>query len=299
MMTNKLTKAFMMAFLMASGLVLTSMLMTGCKSSTEPTSQQTYDSEAAADLTATALGNQSGGLGVALGDSYNLASQGFIPRSGIVEKGGQILGVDSTYDPSTGWHTISLNVSATGSNFDITKTYLYRYQMLDSTGAFVAKWKRGVVDTIHVQLAVTKNRTLGTRVSMNDTAGGAWTMSGLAHFADNPMFNGYYTRGGADTLFTPSNKNRSLVHSMTINFANDTLVRLVQGKDRYFFFAGTATSDLSATTGKGVSFTRHTDITFNGDGTATLVITRTSGDGTTDTVTVDVVVGIFRKWGRP
>ena len=157
--------------------------------------------------------------------------------------------------------------------------------------------KKGFIDKINVVVSGAKNKKWGERLVVDDSVYGEWSITGLANFNASPIFTGSYTRIGVDSLLTKDNNERTLNHTMTISFSNDTLIRLIQGSDKYFFLDGTATSIYHAVTGKGIIIDRSTDITFNGDGTATLVVTRTKG-GVTDTFTVDVVVGIFRRFGR-
>ena len=294
---NKLTLAFAKSFAVALTFA-TSALVIGCKDNTtsEPAGATTYDSEASADMTATALGNQSGGLGMSLGDSYALATTGAIPHTSVYSKSSP-MSADSTYDPSTGWHTLNIVKNITWNNNSKSAAITYRYQLIDTLGGFQAKWKRGLIDKINVIVTGNKQKEFGERLDIDDSVNGAWTISGLANFNASPIFTGSYTRIGVDSLLTKNNSERTLNHTMTISFVNDTLIRLIQGYDKYFFLDGTATSVYHAVTGKGIVIDRNTTITFHGDGTATLDVTRTK-DGVTDTFTVDVVVGIFKRFGR-
>ena len=156
---NKLTLAFAKTFAVALVIMISALVM-GCKenSTTEPQSATTYDSEAAADMTATALGNQSGGLGMSLGDSYALATTGSIPRVGMDAKGNPIMSSDSNYNPSTGWHTINVTKNITWNNRSLTASFVYKYQLIDTLGQFQAKWKHGLIDKINVIVNGTKNK---------------------------------------------------------------------------------------------------------------------------------------------
>ena len=82
-----------------------------------------------------------------------------------------------------------------------------------------------------------------------------------------------------------------MTFSLKVNFVNDTIVKDADGYTR---LQGPATSHFEALTPKGYTIIRDTKIQFNGDGPATLEITRTSGDGTVDTYTIDVKVGKFK-----
>ncbi len=295
---NKLTLAFAKTFAVAI-VIMISALVIGCKenSTSEPPGATTYDSEAAADMTATALGNESGGLGMSLGDSYALATTGSIPRMGTDAKGNPIMSSDSAYNPSTGWHTINVTKNITWNNRSVMATFVYQYQLIDTAGQYQAKWKHGLIDKINVIVTGNKQKEFGERLDIDDSVSGAWSIIGLANFNANPIFSGSYTRTGVDSLLTKDNYERTLNHTMTISFANDSLKRLLQNNDKYFFLDGTANSTYHALAGKGELIDRSTVITFNGDGTATLDVTRTK-DGVTDTFTVDVVVGIFKRFGR-
>jgi hypothetical protein len=89
-----------------------------------------------------------------------------------------------------------------------------------------------------------------------------------------------------------------MTYSLSVDFDNDKIVRKDDGNGKYAYLEGPATSHFEASTSNGRSIVRDTKITFNGDGTATLEITRTSGDGSVDTHTIDVKVGKWLKKGR-
>ena len=188
---NKLTLAFAKTFA-AALTIMVSALVIGCKENTtsEPASATTYDSEAAADMTATALGNQSGGLGMTLGDSYALATSGSIPRSTISGSGPQIMSSDSSYDPSTGWHTVNVTKNITWNNKSVTATFVYTYQLIDTNGQFDAKWKHGLTDKIIVNVLGYKHKAWGERLIVDDSVSGSWQITGLANFTAAPMFSG-------------------------------------------------------------------------------------------------------------
>jgi len=294
-------KASAVVFALAIGLMV-SALVIGCKSSTEPgmgsnepASMVASNSEATADMTATALGNQTGGMQMAMGDSYDLALTGQV--NGIDSKGNAIASNNVSYDSTTGWHTIIVTRNITWGNSTITSDFQYQYQYLNTGGQFVKTWHKDSVNVMNFKFAGVRDRERGTRVDIDDTASGNWTITGLANFSANPIVSGSYSRSGADTLLTQSNNLRALSHSFQHTFTNDTLVRLLANNDKFFFLKGTGSSTFHAADNKGNVIDRTVAITYNGDGTATLDVTRTK-DGTTDTFTIDVVVGIFKRWGR-
>ncbi|MFI5264823.1 MAG: hypothetical protein ACHQM6_09935, partial [Candidatus Kapaibacterium sp.] len=263
--------------------------------SNEPASMVANNSEAAADMTATAIGNQSGGLGMTLGDSYHLATTGTV--GSVDDKGNPIASSNAMYDSTTGWHTLTVTKNITWGYSSVTSDFVYQYQFIDTAGKFQKNWKKGLINIMNFKFAGVRDRERGTRLDIDDTASGNWTITGLANFTAYPIFTGSYSRSGADTLLTQKNNLRTLNHSLNVTFANDTLIRLLPNNDKYFFLSGTANSTFHASDGKGNTFDRTVAITYNGNGTATLDVTRTK-DGVTDTFTVDVVVGLFMRWGR-
>src|SRR5438067_849193 len=93
--------------------MLTGLAVIGCKTATEPGAQsvqeQEYDSEAAADITASSLGTESGGAGNTLTDVYMLSKGEQI--SGIVDSKEGPTGKDVSYDSATGMHSLVVNRS--------------------------------------------------------------------------------------------------------------------------------------------------------------------------------------------
>jgi hypothetical protein len=143
-----------------------------------------------------------------------------------------------------------------------------------------------------------RNRTISKadRLDVSDTAWGAWSITNI--LSGTPILNGDYDRDGTITFHTIDNGDRGMTHTFSVHFDNDTLVRKDGSDGKYTYLQGHATSHFTATTLKGYHIERNTDITFNGDGTATLVVTRTSGDGSTDTYTIDVKQGKWLRRGR-
>jgi len=294
-------KASAVVFALALGLMV-SALVIGCKSSTEPiagynepASMVAANSEATADMTATALGNQTGGMQMAMEDSYDLALSGQV--SSVDSKGNVINTLSATYDSTTGWHTIIVTRNIAWGNSTITSDFQYQYQYLNTAGGFVKNWHKDSVDVMSFKFAGVRDRERGTRVDLDDTASGNWTITGLANFNANPLVSGSYSSSGADTLFTQNNNLRALSHSFQHTITNDTLIRVLPNQDKYFFLKGTGSSTFHASDNKGNIIDRTVAITYNGDGTATLDVTRTK-DGTTTTFTVDVWRGVFLRWGR-
>jgi hypothetical protein len=285
---DKFTKAFFTAFIAAATLTITSLLMVGCKNTTEPEENQAYDSEATADITASSLGNESGGAGVSFADVSTLMDKGSL--SGIISKGGVPNSVDATYDSTTGLHTITVDRSINSGAFSFDDTIVYKYTFFDASGQFVKNFQKGTTDKIVINVSKVRSLEKGERLDADDAATGNWTITGIT--SGTPILNGSYNRTGSVTFNTPNNKSRHFSYTLNLNFTNDTIVKSSDGKHTYL--KGTATSDFSATTDK-YDFQRHTDITFDGEGMANLVITRTNADGQSETHEIDVKVG---KWIR-
>jgi hypothetical protein len=286
---NKLTKTFFTAFIMAATLTIVSMLAVGCKSTSEPDENQAYDSEAAADITAASLGNESGGAGVNFADVSTLIDKGAI-SSEIVSKGGTPKSIDSSYNDATGEHTLTITRSIDWGQFNFDATIVYKYTFFDAAGQFSRFYQKGTTNKITISVSKQRSLDKGERLDADDAASGSWIIDNIV--SGTPILNGTYTRDGSVTFHSPNNKDRHLSFTLSFNFTNDTIVKSDDGKHTYL--KGTATSDFSATTDK-YEFTRHTDITFDGEGMANLIITRTSGDGNTETHEVDVKVG---RWIR-
>ncbi len=296
-MTNTFSKAFFTAFLLAATLSITSMLVVGCKdNSVEPQATQEYDSEAAADMQASSLGTESGGAGVSFSDVMSLTTSGTIPGTTFDPKSLTPMSRDTSYDPTTGQHTVVVTRTKTSGKFSYNGLITYIYTFFDASGNFTKDFVKGSTDKITVTVSKQKTKEYGDRLDVEDTATGSWTITNI--ISGIPILNGTYNRNGESTFHTASNGDRTFTHSMTMNFVGDTLIEKNDGSLKHSFLKGPANSHFTATTSKGTNIVRDTKITFNGDGTATLEITRTSGDGSVDTYTIDTKVGLWLRKGR-
>ena len=128
---NKLTLAFAKTFAVALVLMI-SALVIGCKeNTTEPAANQEYDSQAAADLQASALGTESGGAGVSFADVNSLSVNGSIPGTMFDSKGSNPMSRDTSFDPMTKQHKLTITRSDTVGKFSFNAliTYLYTFSM--------------------------------------------------------------------------------------------------------------------------------------------------------------------------
>jgi hypothetical protein len=290
MKTSILTKALAIAFLAGAAF-----FVTGCKdNTTEPTNMQEYDSEAAADMTASGIGTDAGGAGVSFDDSYTLMQNGDI--NSAYDKDGTPQLLKKSFDPGTKTWTLQIERKGNKNGFNFDATITYTYSFFDAGGIKMDSLVKGVTNRIDISMS--RNRTISKadRLDVSDTAWGAWSITNI--LAGIPILNGDYDRNGSITFHTADNGDRGMTHTFSVNFDNDTLVRKDGSDGKYTYLQGHATSHFTATTLKGYHIERNTDITFNGDGTATLLVTRTSGDGSVDIFTIDVKQGKWLRRGR-
>lgn len=288
---DKFTVTFAKAFAIALAIMIGSLVI-GCKSATEPENLQSYDSEAAADMQASAIGTDAGGAGVSFNDAMGLAKNGYMPGVMLDAKSNTPMSRDSSYDPVSKEHTLTINRSGSKNNFEFEATIVYKYTFYDASGAAMDSRKEGVTDKIVINVTKTRSASKGERLDATDAATGSWIITNIISGA--PILNGDYNRDGSITFHTEKNGDRTMTFLLNMHFDND---KIVKDADGYTRLEGPATSHFEATTPK-TTFVRDTKIQFNGDGTATLEITRTSGDGSVDTITIDVKKGIFKKWGK-
>jgi hypothetical protein len=270
------------------------LMLASCKQSTAPESEagmsdatQMDISRDAADVSATSVGTESGGAGVAFLDALTLAQGGQI--QGAIVKGG-IPQSDDTIHTAT--VTRSKNKNGYGYSGSWTHTWVFR----DIAGAAMPKFIKGVTNEIDITTKGQHDITT-PRLHVADSSNGSWVINNLIAQPNGPTLNGAFTRAG-ETVNSASGKSRT--HTYTINFTNDLLIRTYDDelKDTVVYLQGNANSDFQAVGFKGQTFERKVDIVFNGDGTATLTVTRTSGNGKTDTFTIDVKRGIWLRDGK-
>jgi hypothetical protein len=275
--------------------LLAGALIAGCKAPSEPgvnNTNQEYDSEAAADITASSLGTESGGAGNTLTDVYILSQGEQI--SGIIDSKSGPMGKDVNYDSTTGLHSVIVNRSGSHGKYSYSDSMTYQYKYFDASGKFMRNYEKGMSDSLWVSYTKARSKDIGERLDDDNSSSGTWTVSNLT--STTPIYNGSFTRTGSVTLHSEKNGDRTMTHTSTIIFANDTLVADADGK--HVYLKGSATSTMTASSSNGKTISRDTKITFNGDGTAYLEIKRTNGDGTIDTYTIDVKEGYWKGKGK-
>jgi hypothetical protein len=249
--------------------------------STQPDAIQAVNSQDAADITATAVGTESGGAGMVLGDALTLARGGMIPDA--------VIRRDAS-DTST-VHSVTVTRTRSKNGYGFSGTWIHTWTFYDASGNAMPKFVKGQTDKVVITTYGVHTVTT-PRVSTADSSIGTWTISNLIAEPDSATLNGTLTRAGS-TTHSPANKVKT--HTLTIDWTNDILVK---GFDRdvddtITYILGNANSDFTAVGSNGNTFEREDSIVFHGNGTATLTITRTTGNGKTDTFTIDVKRGIW------
>ena len=260
-----------------------------CAQQTQPSSgesslsdgAQAVNSRDAADVTAASVGTTSGGSGMIFSDAMTLAQGNVIPDA-----------VVKTVTNDT-VHVVTVTRSKSIDGYSFNGTWTHTYTFYDANGNAMPKFVKGTTDK--VVITSQGQHTINTpRVSLNDSSAGTWTISNLIAEPDSATLNGTLSRAG-QTVKTPS--GHIFTHSFTMNWTNDTLVKVYDalfGED-VTYLLGTGSSTFNATGVKDTTFERQVSIVYTGDGNATLTITRTSGNGKTDTFTIDVKHGIWLR----
>ncbi len=247
--------------------------------------QQASNSRDAADVLAASVGTSSGGAGMVFVDAMTLAK-------------GQVIadGVDHTLSDTSTVHTATVTRSKIKNGYGYSGTWTHTWTFYDGSGNPMPHFIKGQTDSV-VITSVGQHSITTPRVSLVDSSRGTWTISNLIAEPDSATLNGTLSRAGQATKLASGN---TLTHSFTMSWTNDILVEAhddVWDED-VAYLLGNAASDFKATGPKGNTFERQVAIIFNGDGTATLTITRTSGNGTVDTFTIDVTRGIWLRDGH-
>lgn len=163
-------------------------------------------------------------------------------------------------------YTVSYNPTYTGTN--------YSYDYSGTRNYLISCTTLGVPETFTYSASLTGTYETPRMLSDDDSTS-SLTVTGLAPSSATATINGTYVRNGYQ-----ESKVRLMRHFnsvITINLSNVTLNKLTQT-----ISGGTASVTMTGTGSLGGSFTYNGTITFNGDGTATLVI-----NGTTYTINVN------------
>ena len=270
-------------------LTVSVIFLVSCKDddTSQPIDERT-NSEVTGDVMATTIGQETGGAGIIAQDAANLA-EGFSFSNSVFTKGGVVTSLDSTYDPATKTHTVILVRNKTFGLFSYNATMRYHY--IFYTGPLAtASFTKGVTDKIMLSVNG-RNQILTPRINSDDSSHGDFVVTGMAIGGAQPTMNGSYWRGGTNVL-TKALQGKSVTTDQMINFINCLLNRT---SDTTVSMTGTATATYNATGSEGHTATRNIVAVFNGDGTATLAMTRIN-QGVTDSCMVDVKTGKWLKW---
>lgn len=294
MKTTKSTNTFIL-LLLAGSLFLS----VGCRdNSTEPnmnnvgsSQDREADSQSAAEIQATVLGTDAGGVGMNFDDSYSLMETGEI--SGVVA-GGKASPAHvkhKHFDHKTKRHTIIIYRERDDDGYRYGCDMTYEYIFFDASGLPMEKNIKGETDRIDIFYAKGYSYSRGERIEITDSADGFWSITNI--LSGTPILVGDYERVGSLTFTRRNGDVLNYSHLYNIEFQNDTLVRRNNGNGRYSYLLGPAESHFEATRPDGTVLTRDTKITFNGDGTALLEVTEP--DGTVTVYLIDVKVGAWIK----
>jgi hypothetical protein len=284
----------MLAIVAAFALGGTSLMLSGCASqstspavsNTEaslPDAAQGNNSRDAADVIAASVGTSSGGSGMVFSDAMTLAHGDVIPDANVL----------SSPSDTTTVHVATVTRTFNKNGYSFSGTWTHTWTYFDASGNAMPKFIKG--QTNSVTITSHGQHTVSTpRVSLSDSSNGTWTLSNLIAEPDSATLNGTLTRAGETTKLS---NGTTFTHTFTINWTNDTLVKVydVWMGQNVSFLLGDGNSDFKAVSFKDSAFERQVSIVYNGDGTATLTITRTSGNGKTDTFTIDVRYGIWLR----
>ncbi|AWM14381.1 hypothetical protein DI487_11290 [Flavobacterium sediminis] len=103
------------------------------------------------------------------------------------------------------------------------------------------------------------------RMTSDDSSNADWNLTGLNTLVDNISLNGSYERNGSQV--SKVRYRNSFTSTLTYSISD-----LQVNKTSYEIQAGTASVHFVGTVSNGNQYTYNGSVTFNGDGTATLVI---------------------------
>ncbi len=222
----------------------------------------------AADMAASALASNSGGIS-SMSDDISANAAVVTSVSG---KTVNSLGV--TTEKQACGTTLTDSTTRSGSNAEVTYNYFAKYSHTLNCNS------NNLPDNI-VNALTYHGDFSGPRISTTATGTANATIAGLSLTANNFVINGEYKRAGT---FASKVGNKA-----TGNSSVDIVVtNLTLAKPARTIVSGTATIAVSGVAGThSYSFTGN--VTFNGDGTATLVITGGA------TYVVNLSTGVYTK----
>lgn len=265
-----------------------SVLLSSCGDDpVEQTTDERTNSEATGDVIATTIGQETGGAGIIAQDASNLA-EGFSFGNEAYKKQQVLAIIDSSYDDATKTHIVTVERNRTLGDHSFSSLVTYRY-VYHTGPVATAEFTKGVTDKIVI--ATNGRQQVNTpRINSTDSSAANFILKGIAAGGPPPTLSGEYWRGGTHTP-TKALQGKTITVDQTITFTNCSIARA----DSTISITGTGTASYQATGGPGGTTNRNVKINFNGDGTATLAMTRIK-DGTTDSCMVDIKTGRWLKW---
>jgi len=248
-MKHNLLNLFMVLMLLLAG-------TSGCKKDSNPATVTDMGSitEDAAESISGAVGDDNGGATNQLGELMQLSSQNIGSAAVMLAKTNGATTVGATYNPSTGWWTITVDTSVTGILRSASFKRVYQIRYLKNAGdttSFISNRTVGLNVATAVQFVILNGSGSAKTLRLNhqlQSVTGAFLTTGIN--TDTVTINSTqpYIRVGSDSI-TTRNASRMLTHTLTMNFLNIKSLRFKTIASRSQFataFSGTITGNITA-----------------------------------------------------
>ena len=195
----------------------------GCDKSTEPELDSSVLYEDAAESISAAMGDESGGVTESFADVMIAGGGGTVNSSEPISNNGEaVTSGPPTYDPATGWWSVSINRSVSTDRFQRSITREYRYQFLRNgvAQALYISPSNDTATTLKFKIVSGTGYFRGLRVSHNLTSlKGAWTSNDINKDTVIITLDSVYVRTGVDSIKTRE-LLRTHASTVTINSVN-------------------------------------------------------------------------------
>lgn len=214
----------------ALAVIASGMILAGCnKDNPVDSAASTAVYDDAAYSISGAVGDQSGGATESFGDLLTLQSQGTLNEVSPSADGGfEKTSADSgTYDQSTGWWTVSISKSFSGSRVtsSITRTYQYRFWKNDAEHQPFYVTNGDTAVTMEFKILSGTGSFETQRVSHHlSQIQGAWLATHINTDTVTITLEENYIRKAVDTVTTPR-ATRIFDHTLTLTSVNVTTLR--------------------------------------------------------------------------
>lgn len=223
--------------------LLSTLGLVSCSNDDDNDASATITEQEVVDAVESSMAKESNGLSKTMETTIVTAEE----ESMLVEQENNLCG-----------QTTTENFTQTGDNGN----YSYDYNI--NTSYFLSCTAFGFPSSLAFE-ASTDGQYITPRMTSNDTSSLDWTVSGLSPVNSSVTFNGEYQRNGTQVSLV---RNMNTFES-TLTF---NLSSVIVNKTTYEIESGTATVAFVGTSSTGAQYTFVGSITFNGDGTATLLI---------------------------